>query len=126
MQIGDRVYDFGLNVLDTEANAIHVCSSEPATYAAAVGAASLGNSTSVAFGAPQDADPGNGGGREVVMAAISDGEVTANGTVTHFAIVDTVNSRLLVTGPLTPSQAVVDGNNFSLGTITVGLPDPAA
>ncbi|MBM2322242.1 MULTISPECIES: hypothetical protein [Marivita] len=122
--IADRVYDNGLTVLDTEANAIHICSSEPATFAAATTTASLGNSTSVSFGAPQD-NTGAGGGREVVMAAITDGSITASGTATHFAVVDTVNSRLLVTGALTPSQAVTGGNNFSLGAITVGLPDPA-
>lgn len=122
--IADRVYDNGLTVLDTEANAVHICSAEPATYLAATDTVSLGSSSSVAFGAPQD-NAGAGGGREVVMSAITDGEVTANGTVTHFAIVDTVNSRLLVTGAVTPSQAVTTGNDFSLGAITVGLPDPA-
>lgn len=123
--ISDRVFDNGLTVLDTEANAVHVCSAEPATYAAATDTLSLGSSASVSFGAPQD-NAGAGGGREVVMSAIIDGSITASGTVTHFAIVDTVNSRLLVTGPLSPSQAVTDGNDFSLGAITVGLPDPAA
>lgn len=121
--IADHVYDNGLTVLDTEANAVHICSSEPATYAAATTTASLGNSTSVSFGAPQDGSVG--GGREVVMTAITDGAVTANGTATHFAVVDTVNSRLLVTGTLTPSQAVTNGNDFTMGSITVGLPDPA-
>jgi hypothetical protein len=123
--IADRVFDNGLTVLDTEANAVHVCSAEPTTYLEATDTLSLGSSASVNFGAPQD-NAGAEGGREVVMAAIIDGSITATGTVTHFAIVDTVNSRLLVTGPLSPSQAVTDGNDFSLGAITVGLPDPAA
>lgn len=123
--IADRVFDNGLTVLDTEANAVHVCSAEPTTYLEATDTLSLGSSASVSFGAPQD-NAGAEGGREVVMSAIIDGSITASGTVTHFAIVDTVNSRLLVTGPLSPSQAVTDGNDFSLGAITVGLPDPAA
>lgn len=122
--ISDRVFDNGLTVLDTEANAVHICSAEPATYTAATDTVSLGSSSSVSFGAPQD-NAGAGGGREVVMAAITDGSVAADGTVTHFAVVDTVNSRLLVTGDVTPSQVVTDGNDFSLGSITVGLPDPA-
>lgn len=121
--IADRVFDNGLTVLDTEANAVHITSQEAATYAAATSTYSLGNSASVSFGAPQDGSVG--GGREVVMGAIADGEVTANGTATHFAIVDTVNSRLLATGPLSPTQAVTAGNDFSLGAITVGFPDPA-
>jgi hypothetical protein len=122
--IADRIFDNGLTILDTEANAVHVCSAEPTTYLEATDTLSLGSSASVNFGAPQD-NAGAGGGREVVMANIIDGSVTANGTVTHFAIVDTVNSRLLVTGALTPSQVVTSGNDFTLGSVTVGLPDPA-
>jgi hypothetical protein len=123
--IGNRVFDNGLTVLDTEANAVHICSAEPTTYLAATNTLSLGSSSSVNFGSPQD-NAGAEGGRKIVMAAITDGSVTANGTVTHFAVVDTVNSRLLVTGALTPSQVVTSGNDFSLGAITVVLPDPAA
>ena len=66
-----------------------------------------------------------GWGREVVVAAISDGSVTGNGTATHYAIVDTVNSRLLATGSLSASQVVASGNTFTLGSFTIGIPDPA-
>lgn len=117
--LNDRVFDNGLTVLDTEANAIHICSAEPTVYATLN---SLGNSTSLSIGAPADR---TGGGREVTVAAITDGSVTATGTATHFAIVDTVNSRLLVTGSLTASQAVTSGNSFSLASFTIGIPDPA-
>ena len=76
----------------------------------------------MSIGAPQDR---NAGGREVVVAAISDGTVTATGTATHYAILDTVNSRLLATGSLSASQAVTSGNTFTLSSTTVGIPDPA-
>lgn len=36
--LNHRVYDFGLNVLDTEATHLHVCTSEPASFAAVAGA----------------------------------------------------------------------------------------
>ena len=120
--LNDRVFDNGLSVLDTEANAIHVTSQEATTYANATSTYSLGNSTSLSIGAPQDR---TGGGREVVVAAITDGSVTATGTVTHYAIVDTVNSRLLATGSLSASQAVTSGNTFTLSSVTIGIPDPA-
>ena len=120
--LNDRVFDNGLTVLDTEANAIHVCSQEPATYAEATSTYTLGNSTSLSIGAPQDR---SGGGREVVVAAISDGSVTGTGTATHYAIVDTVNSRLLATGSLTASQSVTTGNTFTLSSVSIGIPDPA-
>lgn len=120
--LNDRVFDNGLTVLDTEANAIHITSQEATDYTDATSTSTLGNSTSLSIGAPQDR---TGGGREVVAAAITDGSVTGTGTATHYAIVDTVNSRLLATGALTSSQAVTSGNTFSLSSFTVGIPDPA-
>lgn len=120
--LNDRVFDNGLTVLDTEANAIHVTSQEATTYANATTTYSLGNSTSLSIGAPQDR---TGGGREVVVSAISDGSVTGTGTATHYAIVDTVNSRLLATGSLAASQSVTSGNTFTLSSVTIGIPDPA-
>ena len=120
--LNDRVFDNGLTVLDTEANAIHITSAEATTYAAATSTLTLGNSTSLSIGAPQDR---TGGGREVVVAAINDGSVTGTGTATHYAIVDTANSRLLATGSLTASQAVTSGNTFTLSSVSIGIPDPA-
>jgi hypothetical protein len=119
--LDNRVFDNGLTVLDTEANAIHITSAE-ATSFANVASVTLGNSTSLSIGAPQDR---SGGGREVVVAAITDGSVTGTGTATHYAIVDTVNSRLLATGSLTASQAVTSGNTFTLSSVAIGIPDPA-
>ena len=120
--LNDRVFDNGLTVLDTEANAIHITSQEATSYANATSTFTLGNSTSLSIGAPQDR---TGGGREVVVAAISDGSVTGTGTATHYAIVDTINSRLLATGSLTSSQVVTTGNTFTLSSFTIGIPDPA-
>ena len=119
--LDNRVFDNGLTVLDTEANVIHVTSAE-ATSFANVASVTLGNSTSLSIGAPQDR---SGGGREVVVAAITDGDITGTGTATHYAIVDTVNSRLLATGSLTASQSVTDGNTFTLSSVAIGIPDPA-
>lgn len=120
--IGDRVLDNGLTVLDTEANAVHVTSQEATTYTEATSTYTLGNSTSVSIGAPSDR---TGGGRKVTMSAISDGSVTGTGTATHYAIVDTSNSRLLVAGLLTASQSVTSGNTFSLASLDIGIPDPS-
>jgi hypothetical protein len=118
--LDNRVFDNGLTVLDTEANAIHITSAE-ATSFANVAAVTLGNSTSLSIGAPADRA---GGGREVVVAAITDGSVTGTGTATHYAIVDTVNSRLLATSTLTASQSVTSGNTFTLSSVAIGIPDP--
>ncbi len=120
--INDRVFDLGLNVLDTEANRLDICSAEPATYTAATSTNTLGNKTSFTIGAPSDRTPN---GRKVTTSAITDGTVTATGTATHWAIVDTTNSRLLATGSLSASQAVTNGNTFSLGAFDIGIPDAA-
>lgn len=118
--INDRVFDNGLTILDTEANRIDICSSEPVTFAAATTTASLGNKVGISVGAPTDRTPN---GRKVVVAAVTDGAVTASGTATHIAITDTVNSRLLATQALTAPQVVTSGNVFTLPTIDIGIPD---
>lgn len=119
--LNDRVFDNGLTVLDTEATRIDVTSQEATTYAEATSTYTLGNSTSLSIGAPADR---TGGGRKVAVAAISDGSITGTGTVTHYAITDTTNSRLLATAALTASQSVTNGNTFTLATFDIGIPDP--
>jgi hypothetical protein len=107
----DRVYDNGLSVLDTEATAAYICSQEPTTYAQAITTYALGSKSGISIGAPQAHSPS---GREVVLAAISDGACSATGTATHVAIVDVSNTRLLATQALNAQQAVTSGNPFSL------------
>lgn len=120
--LNNRVFDNGLSVLDTEADRLDITSQEATSYADATSTSTLGNSDSLSIAAPSDR---SGGGREVVVASIADAPVTGDGTATHYAIVDTVNSRLLATGSLTASQVVASGNTFSLGSFTIGIPDPA-
>jgi hypothetical protein len=120
--LGDRVFDAGLSALDTEANKILVTSQEAGTFTEANATYALGNSTSLSIAAPSDR---TGGGRKVTVTAISDGSITGTGTATHYAIVDTTNSRLLATAALTASQAVTSGNTFTLATFDIGIPDPS-
>lgn len=120
--LNDRVFDNGLSVLDTEANKILVTSQEASDYTEANSTYALGNSTSLSIAAPTDR---SGGGRKVVVSAISDGSITATGTATHYAIVDTGNSRLLATAALTASQSVTNGNTFTLASFDIGIPDPS-
>ena len=118
----DRILDEGLSVLDTEANRLDICSSEPTTYSAATSGASLGNKTGLSIGAPAARSPS---GRRVTVAAITDGAVTGTGTATHYAITDTANSRLLATGSLSASQSVTSGNTFTLAAFDIGIPGAA-
>jgi hypothetical protein len=118
--IADRVFDSGLTTLDTDVTTLHITSAEATTFTAATTTLSLGNKTSLNIGAPSARSPS---GRRVTVAAITDGSVTATGTATHYAIVDTANSRLLVTGALSASQAVTSGNTFTLGAFDIGIPN---
>jgi hypothetical protein len=120
--LDNRVFDNGLTVLDTEANKVLVTSQEATTYTEANATYALGNSTSLSVAAPTDR---SGGGRKVVVASITDGSVTGTGTATHFALVDTSNTRLLATGSLSASQSVTSGNTFTLASFDIGIPDPA-
>lgn len=120
--LNDRVFDNGLTVLDTEANRVDICSQEPATYTAATSTYSLGNTTSISISAPTDGDTS---GRKVTLAAITGASVSGTGDATHYAISDTSNTRLLVTGSLSASQAVTSGNTFSLDAVDIELNDPS-
>tara|TARA_R110000787_G_scaffold284929_2_gene399333 strand:- start:2269 stop:2640 length:372 start_codon:yes stop_codon:yes gene_type:complete len=119
--LNDRVFDEGLSVLDLEADAVHVTSAEATDYTEATSTYTLGLSSSLSIAAPSDR---TGGGRKVAVSAVSDGDITGTGTVTHYALVDTVNSRLLATAALTASQSVTNGNTFTLATFDIGIPDP--
>lgn len=120
--LNDRVFDNGLTVLDTEANRLDICSTEPTTYTQATSTYTLGNKTSLSIGAPADRSPS---GRKVTVASFTDGSVTGTGAAAYWAIVDTGNSRLLAAGSLSASQAVTSGNTFSLAAFDIGIPDPA-
>ena len=124
--INDRVLDEGLTVLDTEANALHICTQEPTTYSEATveGTYSCGSKSSPTI----TLTDGSSSGRAAAVAAITDGAVNCTGTVTahSWALVDTVNSRLLATGSLASDQSVTDGNTFSLSAFDcVTIPDPS-
>lgn len=120
--INDRVFDTGLTVLDTEVNRLDICSQEPVSYAEATSTYTLGNKTSPTVGAPADRTPS---GRKVTVSAITDGTVTGTGTASHWALTDTVNTRLLATGSLSASQGVTADNVFTLGAFDIGIPDAA-
>ena len=118
----DRVFDNGLTVLDTEMDKLYICSAQPTTYTEAITTYALGVKNTPTVSAPADR---TGGGREVTVSAITDGSVTASGTATHYAGVDSANSRLLAANALSASQAVTSGNTFTLTSFKIGIPDPA-
>jgi len=116
--IATYVLDAALSKLDIEADKLYITSTEATTYTEAITTYALGVKTSLSIGAPADRSPN---GRKVTVATFSDGSVTATGTAAYYAIVDSANTRLLATGSLAASQAVTNGNLFSLQTIDIGI-----
>ena len=122
--LNDRVLDFGINELTSNANRVDLCSQEPTTYTEATSTYTMGNKTAISFGSPEDATSG----RKVVLTAVTGGSLTATGNVTHWAITDTNNSRLLVVQAVASSPvAVTSGDTWAFtGDVEVNIPDPTA
>jgi len=116
--MNDVVLSNGLDEL-SNGNELHILSQEVSVYAD-VATYTLGNKASPTIGAEQDR---TGGGREREIAAITDGSVTGTGTASHYALVDTVNSRVLVSNTIGSAQSVTSGNTFTLNAIPIGFPD---
>jgi len=120
--LADNVFDKGLEYIDTYVDELHICSQVPTTYAEAITTYSLGSKASPTIGTPVDATSG----RKVVVSAITDGAVDATNTATHFALVYTGGTELVVTQELASPQAVTDGNPFTTTEFEINIPDPTA
>jgi hypothetical protein len=117
--INDEVFDQGLDYADTNGTRIDICSQEPVSYAEATSTYTLGNKTGLNTGATQN---GASSGRRVIVPAITDGAVTGTATATHWALTDGA-SILVATGQLSSSQAVTNGNVFTLDAISITIAD---
>lgn len=118
--LANAVFDSGLSTLTSNGTRIDICSSEPTSYAEATSTYTLGNDT-ITIGSPADR---TGGGREVTVSAVNNASVTETGAATFYAITNGSNT-LYATGNLNTVQNVTSGNTFSLGSFTIGIPDPA-
>ena len=120
--LNDLVFDDGLNVLDNNTENLYILSGDPGVVWASLAALILGDKAAPTIAAPSDR---GAGGREVIISAITDGDVTATGTATHWALTDDSATEILASGELASSQAVTSGNVFTLTQFTIGVPDPA-
>jgi len=112
----------GLIALQQQATHIYICSAEPADYNAATVTLALGNKNFGAGNAITGPTARTPNGSKVTTVAVTDGTVTGTGTAARWAIVDSVNSRLLVDNDLAASQAVTSGNIWSLPAFDFGIP----
>lgn len=123
MPVGSYVLDNGLQAIDTLATHIYLTSALATTFTEATSTYALGNKNfgaGAAAGAPAAGTPN---GRKVDTTAITDGNITATGTASHWAITDNTNSRLYAAYTLAATQAVTNGNTFQLPSFIVRLPD---
>jgi hypothetical protein len=118
--ISDNALDAALAYIRDNTTHLYICSAEPTTYTEATSTYDLGSKA-----APTIAVPSNrtGGGRRILISAITDGSVSATGTASHFALVDTGSSELLVAEALGGTLAVESGGTFTLTQFEVGIPD---
>lgn len=117
----DDILDAGLLLIKNNVNKRIACSAYPTTYAEANATYALAD---VAVSS-SDFTIANGdtSGRKVTIAAKTGVTVDANGTVTHEALVDTVNSKLYYV-TTTPSQGVSLGGTVDMGLWKDEIADP--
>ena len=116
------VLDNGLVQLVATATHIYICTQQPVDYPTATTTYALGNQdfgAGAALTGPTNRTPN---GRQVTTTAVTNGTVTGTGTATRWAIVDSVNSRLLVDNDLASPQGVTAGNVFSIPAFNFGIP----
>ena len=116
--INNDVLDAALAVVVSDTTDLHICSDSPTDFASAA-SASLGVVSNPSFTGPLTPDAG---GRSITVDAITNGDVTASGTATHFALVDASDSRLLAAGVLDASVSVSEGNTFTLSAFDIRFP----
>jgi len=114
----DTALDALLNYVQDSATVLHICSTEPVNYTEATATYDLGDKPTPSVAEPSDR---GGGGRECIVSAITDGDVTADGDADSWALVD--GSELLAAGQLASPQTVTNGNTFTLTQFTFGVPD---
>jgi hypothetical protein len=121
--LNDLVLDNGLAYIVSHGTRIDICSQQPATYTEATSTYTLGNKTGLTCTGPAD----HTSGRKATVPAITDGSVTGTGTASHWGLSKTTaTTALLAAQSLSASQAVTNGNTFSLDAIIIAIPDPTA
>lgn len=120
--LANQVFDNGLNTITTTTEKLYLLSEDPGLTWANIATYALGHKSSPSIASPTDR---SGGGREVIISAITDGLVTATGNAGYYALTDDSETRILVTGSLTSTLSVTSGGVFATEAFAVGIPDPA-
>lgn len=120
--VHDDVLDAALNYIKNNATRMTACTAQPTTFTEANATFARADVTMAA--GDFTAANGDTSGRKLTVAAKTAVPVDASGTVTHVALLDVTNSKLLYV-TTTASQAVSAGGTVDIGTWKVEIADPA-
>lgn len=114
--------DGALNILKVNVTRMTACSAQPTTYAEGNATYALANVTLATGDFTLAA--GDTSGRKVTVGAKTGISVGTSGTVTHVALLDVTNSKLLYV-TTTASQGVSSGGTVDIGSWKVEVAAPA-
>ena len=118
--LSNRVLDYGLAVLTTEADTLYLCTDFPATYEQAVDTYAIAVKRAPAITEPYNSEQHPG--REVRVGPVNDGSVIRTGLGTFWALVDSGSAVLLAAGPVENPDELHAGNLFTFTEFTIGIP----
>lgn len=115
----DATIDAMLAVVANSGLRVDVCSAEPTTYAQATSTYSLGSYTLTAGAGNGDWVIANGdtSGRKLTLTAQTGNNATANGTATHIAITNGVDT--LITGVTCSSESTNTGSPLDISAVDI-------
>jgi hypothetical protein len=122
--INTGAFDAALNYIKNGVDRLDICDQEPNDVTGARNNPGTGNSLGnevISSSNTTGPQVGDVDGRELQINAIDDGDVTATGTASHWALSN--STVLLATGSLQSSQAVTVGNKFTLGAFDITIRD---
>lgn len=120
--VHNNVLDDGLNHIKNNVDLMVMCSAEPTNYTEAFTTYKL---ASVAMtGTDFTLADGDTSGRKITVAAKSAVAVTANGTGTHVALVDTGTNELTHVTSLAASKAVTTSDTVDFPAYDEEIADP--
>ena len=115
----DAAFDAALNYIKTNGTTLHICSAEPANYAA-ISAIELGVAA-VSLTGPAAGDTS---GRKVTIPAVTADDVDATGTASYWAL-SNGSDTLIASGSLSSNVAVSSGGTYNFAATDIEIIDAA-
>lgn len=120
-KLSSNTLDGSLNYIKNNAENLYICSQEPTTFLEASDTYKLGVKAAPTFTGPS---AGTDGRRELLVNAVTDGVVSANGTAGFAALTKDSTSELIAVFSLNYPRVIDGETTFTLTAhkIAIGLP----